>query len=315
MKGYFCATSFFVVQVFSIHADFLFWRAQEGALDYALSMTQTAPTPCWAEGNFETATFNGAPGFRVGGSFFRAPKYWEVWGLYTRLTDRGSNSAIRPGLANVFLTGTWPQIFSSPIATATSDIHLNYNVTDLFVTRVFLPNPHLRLRVLGGVTVAWINQFWKIQYNDGTGFYTKVGNRWDFTGAGLRIGTMFDWYWFQNIYLTGGTTIAGLAGSYNNSARQLSNFTGYNPTIPLRNAYYSDARGVVTGQFYLGPSYQKNFTNLRFEVFAGYEWNGWFNLQEMYRSTSGNPDAAKETWMSTSLLLLQGLTARVTLDF
>ena len=107
-------------QVFSFHGDFLFWRAQEGALDYALAMTQSAwgPDNCYAQGNFQNATFNGVPGFRVGASFFRAPHYWELWALYTRLADYGSNNAVKPTAASEYLTGTWPHIFTNSVASS-----------------------------------------------------------------------------------------------------------------------------------------------------------------------------------------------------
>jgi hypothetical protein len=65
----------------------------------------------------------------------------------------------------------------------------------------------------------------------------------------------------------------------------------------------------------IGPSWQKNFTCNRIEIFAGYEMNLWFNLQEIYRSTSGVPSAEKQTWQTTNALVLQGLTTRIVYDF
>lgn len=299
-------------EVFSLHVDFLFWRAQEGALDYALEMKNPAPTPCFAEGDFQNATFSGDPGFRVAASFFRAPKYWEVWGIYTRMTSRGSNSASKPDAASEFLTGTWPQIFTDPVTHAHSDIHVNYNVADLLFDRVFFPNPHLRLRLIGGGSAAWMDQFWKILYVDEAGDQTKIGNRWKFIGGGLKAGALFDWYWFGDIYMVGGTTFGAFLGSYHNKAFQTS--TASTPSV-VRDAHFQDIRPSFTTQFYVGPSYEKNVGCSRLEFFVGYEFNAWFNLQEVYRSTSGAPQVAKETWMNTGLFALQGLTARLTVDF
>jgi len=308
------------VEVFSARGEFLFWRVQEGGLDYALAMDGRgwAATQCFAEGSFKTATFSGEPGFRVGMNFFRALKYWEMLVQYTRLTARGSASASKPSPANDFLTGTWPQIFTNPMALARSYIHLNYNMADVLVSRVFFPNPHLRLRLTGGGKAAWMNQFWKINYADAVNIETKIGNRWSFIGGGLALGTVFDWYWFWNFYLTGGFSFAGLIGTYENSSYQTTTFTPadlIDASRPLRNARYEDVRPAFTGQFYLGPCYQKSFPNQRFELFIGYELNGWWNLQEIYRSTNGTPSAAKETWINSSMLALQGLTTRASLDF
>ena len=308
-------------QVFSVHGDFLYWSIQEGALDYALQMEHGAwgPSQCYAQGDFKNATFNLDPGFRVAMSFFRAPKYWEIWWQYTRLTARGTNSSSKPGTSNEYLTGTWPQIFSDAMTQAKSHIHMNYNTADVWFDRVFLPNPHLKLRFLGGASVAWIDQFWKIEYFDAASDETAITNRWKFVGGGLKIGTLFDWYWFTNIYMTGGTTFAALLGSYSNESLQTANFApvegAYNPSIPLRNAHFKDVRPAFTGQFYLGPSYQRNFSNNRIEIFVGYELIAWMNLQENFHSTSGSPAATKETWLNTGMIALQGLTSRVTVDF
>jgi len=307
-------------QVFSFHGDFLFWRIQEGALDYALSMTQTGwgPTQCFAQGDYKNATFNGDPGFRIALSYFRAPKYWEFWGQYTRLTSTGENHASKPSPSSEFLTGTWPQIFTNPMASASSFLHVNYNLADVFFTRVFFPNPHLRLRVLGGGTVAWMSQFWKILYADSGSFHTKIANRWSYTAGGLRLGTLFDWYWFTNIYMTGGATFATLLGSYHNSSKQTTNFQpsgAFNTSLPLRDTSFKDVRPSYQCQFFLGPSYQQGFTNSRFEIFVGYELSVWQNLQEIFRSTHSTPSDAKETWINTSMIAFQGLTARATVDF
>ena len=307
-------------QVYSFDVVFLFWRAQEGALDYATRMNEDAwgPTECFAQGKFKKATFDGDPGFRATFRFFRAERYWEFWTEYTRMTSRGEEKIHKPSPDKHFITGTWPQIFSNPMASAESRIHLNYNVADVFITRVFFPNPHLRLRVAAGGSVAWINQFWKVQYFDWMGFETKILNRWKFIGGGLKVGTIFDWYWFHHIYMTGGAYFGGLVGSYKNRAVQRTNFSpspDFNPSIPVRNGHFSDVRPTFVGQFFLGPSYQKNHANSRTEFFIGYEMATWLNLQEIWRSTSGTPTESKETRINTSALCLQGLTARATVDF
>ncbi|HSX38364.1 MAG TPA: Lpg1974 family pore-forming outer membrane protein [Chlamydiales bacterium] len=308
------------VQCFSLRGEFLYWRVQEGAVDYALSMTQNGwgPAECFAQGKYKSATFNGDPGFRFTLAFFRAPRYWEFWTQYTCLSASGSNASAKPSQPTEYLTGTWPQIFTRPIANAKSYIHFNYNVVDIFVTRVFFPNPHLRLRFQGGGVVAWMNQFWKVQYFDWSSFETKIGNRWRFIGGGLRLGVSVDWYWFENIYMTGGTTFSTLLGSYRNSSLQTTNFQpgpSFNPSLPIRNTCFKDIRSAFETQFYIGPAYEKNFEHQRFEFFVGYEVVSWMNLQETFRSTNGAPSDPKETWVNTSTIALQGLTARAVLDF
>lgn len=299
-------------QVYSGHVSFLYWRAQEGALDYALKMQQASPPgTVYAQGEYHRATFDGEPGFRLALGYFRALRLWELWFQYTRMTASGCDSVHAPDGGNRFLTGTWPQVTEGPISEAKSRIHLNYNVGDFLVDRFCNPNPHLRARFIGGGTVAWINQNWIVRYFDADSVVTQIQNRWKYIGGGLRIGTMIDWFCGYDIYMTGGTTIAYYLGSYHNIARQTASTTD----LYIRNTHYFDVRPVFSAQATFGLSWQKNFCASRIEIFGGYEINTWFNLVEIYRSTAGDALAAKETLMNSGLLALQGLTARLSADF
>lgn len=308
------------VQVFSFSGEFLFWRVQESALDYALKMKTPAwgPSESYAQGSYKTATFNGEPGFRVRASFYRAPSKWEMWWQYTRLTSSGTNSVSKPSPSGEYITGTWPQVTTAPLAQASSSIHLNYNLADLAISRVFNPNLHLRLRLMGGGLAVWMNQNWVIQYKDSTPNTTKIGNRWRYIAGGLRIGTFFDWFWSDDFYVTAAATTAIAIGTYQNKAKQMTTFQPNgldNTSVPIRNAVYEDVRPAFLVQALVGPSWQKGYTNWRLEVFAGYEINTWFNIHEIYRSSGGSPSEAKQTWINSGAIALQGLTTRVTVDF
>ena len=175
-------------QVFSVHAEFLFWTVNEGALDYALKMKHPAwgPSPSYAQGTMESGTYDSDPGFRIAFSFFRAPRYWEVRSSYTRLTCSGNNDASKPGATTEFLTGTWPQIIPSPLTGASSHLHMNYNLYDLTIARFYNPNPHLRLRLIAGFMVPWMDQEWTVQYGNAAQFNTTLTNRWRFVGGGIK---------------------------------------------------------------------------------------------------------------------------------
>jgi hypothetical protein len=308
------------VQVFSGSAEFLYWTVAEGNLDYALKMSQDAwgPSPSYAQGNYQNASYNIDPGFRLKLSYFRAPHFWEVMWQYTRMTNRGDSSSDKPDADLQYLTGTWPQIIPAPLSGAHSHIHLNYNVFDWLIDRVFIPNPHLRLKLVGGAFAAWMDQDWKIRYNDAIDRTTTIRNKWHYVGAGLKSGTIIDWYWTGDLYMTAQGFFGLLLGNYSNHSRQSTTYQpdpSDNTSVPIRDAIYKDTRPVMTGQMIFGPSYQKNFCKTRLEIFAGFEVNAWFNVQEIYRSTSGSASEAKETWINSSLLALYGLTTRMTLDY
>ncbi len=299
-------------QIFAGNVEFLYWGTTAGGLDYALKMRHNALDPvCYAQGRYENAKYDMSPGVRLCFLFFRALRYWEVRWQYTRMTCEGNDRSGKPDPSEQYLTGTWPQISSNPLSGAHSHIHLNYNVFDWFIDRVFFPNPHLRLRVVGGATVAWMDQDWKVRYTDSTTTATVIRNKWHFVGAGLKNGLMVDWYWTGNLYFTAHGFFGPLIGSYSNQSKQSTS----NSATLVRDASYQDVRPTMTTQMLLGPSYQRNFASTRMELFAGYEMNAWFNLQEIYRSTSGTASQAKETLINSSMLALYGLTTRLSLDF
>ncbi len=307
------------IEVCFFSGEFLYWTVDEGALDYAERMKQPAwsPTASYASGSVESATYDICPGVRISAGYFNAPKYWIVQAQYTHLISTGKNRAEKPRAAAEYLTGTWPQITTSPLAHAHSKIFFDYNLFDLLIDRVFFPNPHLRMKVIGGASLAWIQQDWKVQYFDGGGGDTTIRNRWQYLAGGLRTGISADWYWGNNVYLMASSYAALYMGSYKNLAKQTTTVqpVGSDAALPVRDSYLQDTRPSCALQFSIGPAYQKNIGCKRFEIFAGYEINGWFNLQEIRRSSSGSPSEAKETWMSTSMLALQGLTTRFTFDF
>ncbi|MBF8263959.1 MAG: hypothetical protein HW387_1624 [Parachlamydiales bacterium] len=301
-------------EVISGAAEFLYWTVQENGVDYAQKMKQSAPllAPYLAIGEVKSATYNLDPGFRLGVSYYNAPKYWEARGQYTHLISKGKNRVGKPESATEYLTGTWPQIVTNPLIHAHSSIEFNYNLFDFSVSRMFNPNPHLRVRMVASIGAVWIKQDWKVDYYDTTLQSTAIRNRWHYTGGGMRMGITGDWFWGNDIYLTGLSSLGVYMGSYENSSKQ----TVSTQTLALRHSEFHDTRPAFTAQFILGPSWQKNFCNCRVELFAGYELNAWMNLQEIHRSSTGTSAFdAKETWINTGVIAMQGLTTRLTVDF
>jgi len=299
-------------EVISVHGEFLYWTVQEGALDFAQKMNQPAPvTPSYAIGNVHSACYDIDPGVRCAVSYFNAPKYWEVRAQYTHLISKGKDRVEKPEAAAEYLIGTWPHVLANPLTHAHSAIAFNYNLFDLMIDRVFIPNPHLRVRMVAGLGAAWIQQNWKIQYFDSLNNNTTIRNRWHYIAGGIRCGAMGDWFWGNDIYLTGSTSIGVYMGSYHNKSKQIASTLA----LPICNSKFSDTRPAYAAQFLVGPSWQKNFGCSRMEIFAGYELSTWFNLQEIRRSSSGNSTTAFETWLATGFIAVHGLTTRATYDF
>ena len=300
-------------EIIFLNTEFLYWSVQESGVDYAQKMAHPVPSgSTYANGHVHSATYLIDPGLRVGIGYFNAPKYWEGSGQYTHFISRGKDRVEPPTGADQYLTGTWPQITSSDLTHAHSDIFFDYNLVDVMVDRVYITNPHFRMKLQSALSMVWMHQDWKVQYFDSGGLATTIRNRWRYTGGGLKIGFSGDWYWGNNIYLTGFTGTGLFMGSYRNRAQQNSPASAEF----LRNSDFTDARPAVSLQFMIGPSWQQNFTSNRVVLFTGYEINGWFNVHEVRHSTSSStPSADRETWIDTSMLALYGLTTRLSIDF
>lgn len=306
-------------EVISPSLEFIYWSLEESDLDFAVQMNHPAwgTTPTFSTGDVVEANTDFQPGFRTALSYFRATRLWEVKAAYTFYYHNKSETALKPSDPDLFLTSTWPTNLPSPLQEASSTLRFHYHLGDLLVDRFFIPNPHFRLRLKGGLTGAIILQRWQTNYTDNA-FVTTVHNRWRFIGAGLRTGIFLDWYWTHDIYITGSFSFASLLGRYRNHSKiqTTANPSGLdNPDVAFQDLFKKDLRIANQVQFLFGPSWQKNFTSLRVEIFAGYELTSWWNLQEIYRSLSGTPEAPKQIFTNTSLLALQGLTTRLTLDF
>lgn len=312
--------------VFFVNAEFLYWLVNEGAVDYAVKMDRPAWSTTqntYAVGDYHNAHFDWAPGFRINFGHFNAPHYWDVFLQYTYVPASGAKKVHAPKEGNEFLNGTWiqPDVNTgnppAPLSHASSNIDLQYNVLDLLFTRRFHTNPHLRINVFGGLTSALIFQKMKVSYEDINDQHTHINNRWRFEGVGLRLGLKVDWFMGYDLYLTGLASSGILSGWYKNSAYQKTDATipNANSSRPIRDTEFHDNRLTYTTQFLAGPSWQKAFTHIRTEVFAGYEFNIWTNLHEIYRSGFAPATAAKETFINNSNVSLQGLTVRVNVDF
>ncbi len=312
-------------KVYFINAEFLYWLVNEGAVDYAVKMNQDAWSTTqntYAIGNYQNATFDWTPGFRINFGYFNAPHYWDCFLQYTYVPASGNNHVSAPDEGGEYLNGTWAQpdvnsaVVPTPLRNAKTHIALQYNVLDFLFSRRFQTNEHLRINVFGGVTSAIIFQKLKVAYEDTAGQHAHVNNRWRFEGAGLRVGAKLDWYLGCDLYLTGVTSTGILSGWYKNTAYEKTDAVIVNTDNrrPILNTGFHDRRLTYTAQFSTGFAWEKRFKCVRTELFAGYEMAIWTNLQEVYRSAFAPATAAKETFINSSNISLQGLTVRFNID-
>ncbi|NGX62865.1 MAG: hypothetical protein KR126chlam6_00267 [Candidatus Anoxychlamydiales bacterium] len=299
------------------NAEFLFWRADAGALEYAFQFTEAVPAgTTYGIGSYKIADYDWDPGFRVALGWYNAKSFWQLYGQFTRMRIKGSDTEDRTVAVNEPLVGTFPHnaILGAELSSAASSLKLNHELGDVLVSRVFITNPHLRLRLFGGFTGGRIKQNWNVTYIDLNSQTERILNRWRFLGVGLRLGLDIDWFWGKDFYLTGKLSTAPLVGRHKNIGKITADTSG----VAFEDIRYSKYRGAYNVDGYVGFSYQRSFQCTRFELFAGYELDSWFNVHEILRPssiTSQSLTTELPVDMSNGLFLMHGLTARVTVDF
>jgi Legionella pneumophila major outer membrane protein precursor len=257
------------------------------------------------------------PGFRVTVGYFNAPKYWEVMGQYTWFEDRGHKTVKSPNPSEDYLrTGCYLPIdvYGDPSTSkltkiqATADLY--YNDLSTLVTRNFYPNPHLRLRVIGGLTSMWAHQTTNL-VNTFTGL-ADLNNKFHskYWGVGFKMGTSADWYWGKDFYITGKVFWAIVTGRWNTNTK-VTDSSGQLYTQVSDSSY----NATQNFQFIFGPSYQKSYEKMRWELFVGYEFNTWLGALTTYNYSLNVPQGWVFPQKFFEDLTLTGVNVRLTLDF
>jgi len=295
-----------------VNAEFLYWTADTSSLDYAFKLDPVNVLNN-TRGKNQLAEYDWDPCFRVSLGWFNAPNTWQIYGQYTWLRISGSDNLraeYQDGVSN-FL----PVISTSNLGRlelSNSKIKFFEDLGDLLVSRVFVPNYHLRLRLMGGFTAGRLKEEWKVYYLDILSRSKDILYQLKFTGIGFRAGLDFDWFWSTDFYLSGKMTTALMIGKYKYLNRIFVNVNDPDPTIGDFDLNFSQYRGVYNIQFLLGPSYQRSFEKNRFEIFAGYELNSWINFHDIFVLTSGS---VVDGYESQGMFLLHGLTVKLNVDF
>ncbi len=333
-----------------IGIEFLWWKAYEGALDYAIK-GQTGPNPgndqvIWSIGKLKSAHLAWDPGYRVFLGYRFHPDFWEVETVYTYYHSSNGDKVRHPKCCppdtvtidsvttnpEKATIGTFLQYTNTPITLAKSSISLNYNMGDLLLARRVPVTDTLIIRGIFGASGLWLDQHWKYLYlpgdlivdgvNEGPGAIVSGKENWKFSAGGMRLGIDLDWFIGKGFSLLTEGSAALFFGSYsklsfsktNNHVPQ--NQVSLSPQV-LENLKIHDDRFSVHTRLSFMPAWGMRFDRFSFLLYAGYELNIFTNVQETYRSLSASTRSidARTTGFTYGLLGMQGLTAGLKFDF
>ena len=311
--GLACPTDFYA------RAEFLYMRATQDGLEYALeqdaSAANTFPLINGKIKGFsrDSTSWEWRPGFRVGFGFYSSSK--DTWGFdaaWTYFRIKADSTASNNG-SGVLLPLLYP-----PATIPTTSVFSNarwegtLNEIDLsmgkpyHVSRQFVSNPMI------GIKAVWIDQdFYARYFLANTKF--KVSHKNDFWGVGLRAAYIAQFMLGSNFSIYGNVAAALLYGKFDLS-QSSDNQTTASGTVEYKveDSYYSVKPNAELG---IGINWGKFFNKNKYMVSlkVGYEFHHWFDQNQLRRFYNANPIATDT--VSRGDLSFNGFVFGLNFDF
>lgn len=320
---------------FILSADFLYWKADEDNLEYAQDVITsqsgqlgTASDPL--QGTGVNPNFKWNPGFRVAiGKQLGCLDYWDIYLSYNYIksTADGSKTANFP---QTIVRPTWDTYgLGSVVAKAQVNWDMFYNTWDLELGKDYFLGTRLTLRPFLGVRGAWIKQKYHTKYDLAPDQVLPNINQSKFKahqhywGVGARAGSNFIWHLSKNWGIYGEISGALLYGASKVKEElvgvlRLDELTEF---AYIAQETFWRTRGTL--QAALGIEWEMHFNQnrSRFALSAGYEFNTWFQFNQLLKPNSDisliddRSDVAWRMDTNNGDLSLQGLVIRATYDF
>ncbi|MGA8163952.1 MAG: Lpg1974 family pore-forming outer membrane protein [Waddliaceae bacterium] len=186
-----------------IAAEYLYWKAQEDGLSYALTGLGTfGGTPPTIQGKVEDVDWKWNSGYRIGGGFVFPCQCWDLFANYTHLNSDAKGFTEVPGTG--FDSSLWTTFgppangsaILAPIASAQWD--LRFRVVDVEAGRRFCWKNCYIFRPFGGIQVVWTKDAYDIVYSSPPDNYMQtIHQKQDFCAVGPRLGISNNWNVFR----------------------------------------------------------------------------------------------------------------------
>ncbi len=302
--------------------EFLYWKMDECGMDYAFENDKPPAVTFGNDrqsivGDLLRVDLGWDPGVR-GYVGYRFPeRFWEVEGEYTFYYTQADKTTRMGTGPNDRIVGTFPEFFGGLMEMVSSHFNFHYHTARAHIARRFFVGDSIFLRFFAGPQGAWMSNKWRVTYTGEDQDLSTHRNNWEFEGGGLHLGIDSDWYIGRGFSLFFNGAVAALYGSH----RVFSSIDiTLNTGGPFQQFGPKDHRVAQSVQLQGGIAWGKVFSEwFVIKLFAAYELNSWYNLQEQYRvDLSGNTANVlneKVRILTTCPINLQGLTAGFELKF
>ena len=306
--------------------DFLLWKVNENGNDFAIKRT-TPVNPAIGSGllgKFYEGEFEWQPGVRPWVGYQFKPDHWKIEGVYTYYQTGKSTRVNQPEAAITntdlaSLNATLNGDLGNATATARSSTNFIYNAGDLTLKKLFQISPYFYLTFQAGLKGLWVRQHWHVTYRDVLNNIGKHREFWKYYGAGPRIGLETEWYLGKGFSFE----FMGAAAFLYGEKTQKQKYTlflvdsGVVGTFPFQDFNLSKNTTLPTTELKASIRWGRVFMDfLEFNIHAGYEIQGIYNINEDYRFIADvNPiDEKAHTYRQTSVFM-QGLFVGIDMHF
>lgn len=305
-----------------VEGSFLYWKADVSGLISAYTKSYpVTPVGVTAQdelvGHVHQIDYQWHQAFRFAGGGRFQRDLWELKAVYTFYHTSGRDTATIPDAPYGSLAGALSYFTDdSPIVEVRSKANLNYNIGDVVLDRKIPFSKKVDLTLISGVRGAYITQNWKVRNTASDGNESKHKMKWRFGGGGVNFGVEGNWQLGGGVSFASGGTFSALYGTYSNTYHATTSVS--NPGI-INDVDFGDNRVIFGGQFSSGFRWVCDIAqkSQQFSIYALYELNSWFNLNEIYQlsDSSYEVSATKPTLMRSSPVNLQGAVIGASLYF
>lgn len=208
----------------NVHADFLYWKANEDGLEYG---TKVDATPIGPSSKIKTKLFDlhfeWDPGFRIGAAYsFKKLDDWTLQLNWTHIHNHAHGNSSTKGIESQVgrvdtIVSPWVNLlFELRLGASHASAHwkLDYNTLDLDFSKSLLLSKRFFFTPFFGLRGAWIDQNYRAKYEtifilqeDGSPFSREVTFKAknDFSAFGVRGGGEIlcklgkNWYLFSQL--------------------------------------------------------------------------------------------------------------------
>lgn len=297
---------------FAISGDFIYWETREDGLEFAYSgqagyaVTPSATLP---QGQAYYPGFSYQPGFKVALEADLGHDNWDLAAEYSWLIAKQQSNSVTQDYATTTLFPTIltqtvdADAVNNPLTNASGVWGLHYNVVNLELGRDYFISENLTFRPHYGLSGAWLNQTYNVDYVfESQGSTTVTANLTEaysqkFWGVGFRTGLDSGWHFDENWSIYGDFAAAVLWSSFKVASSEYDNLADAYNINTLSQTY-----GVQTVlDLEMGLRWSMVFDENSFGMMlqAGWDQQVWINHNQI---TSGN-------------LNLQGLVVKARFDF